>query len=96
MEIVKLEKKQNTKEMIPQIIERIFTICKTDPDFPIKDKLDTIEYVIEGIDKKIQKKNKLCKQAENLLKDLALKFTILNNANMVLREQILEKLGSEL
>lgn len=96
MEIEKLEKKQTSKEMLPQVLERIFAICKTDPAFPLKDKLESVEYVIENLNKKIKKKNNLYKQGEKLKKNLETKFELINNSNLELREIILETLGSEL
>ena len=96
MKIEKLEKKQTSKEMLPQVLERIFAICKTDPEFPLKDKLESVEYVIENINKKIRKKDYLCKQGKTLQKDLETKFELINNSNLELRETILETLGSEL
>jgi hypothetical protein len=96
MKIEILEKKHTTKEMLPQVLERIFAICKTDPDFPLKDKLESVEYVIENLNKKIKKKNHLYNQGQKLKKDLETKLELINNSNLELREQILETLGSEL
>ena len=96
MKIEILEKKQTSKEMLPQVLERIFAICKTDPDFPLKDKLESVEYVIENLNKKIKKKNYLHNQGQKLKKDLETKLELITNSNLELREQILETLGSEL
>jgi len=96
MRIEKIERRQTSKEMLPQVLERIFAICKTDPNFPLKDKLESVEYVIENLNKKIEKKNYLVKQGEKLQKNLDTKFELINNSNVKLREKILESLGSEL
>jgi hypothetical protein len=96
MKIEKLEKKKTSKEMLPQVLERIFAICKTDPAFTLKDKLESVEYVIENLNKKIKKKDNLYKQGKKLKKNLETKFELINNSNLELRERILETLGSEL
>ena len=96
MKIEILEKKQTSKEMLPQVLERIFAICKTDPEFPLKDKLESVEYVIENLNKKIAKKDDLLQQGKGIQKDLNTKFELINNSNIELREKILESLGSEL
>lgn len=96
MKIEKLEKKQISKEMLPQALERIFAICKTDPEFPLKDKLESVEYTIDSLKKKIKKKDILYKKGKKIQKDLGMKFELINNSNLELREQILETLGSEL
>ncbi len=96
MKIEILEKKQTSKEMLPQVLERIFAICKIDPGFPLKDKLESVEYVIENLNKKIKKRDHLYNQGQKLKKDLETKFELIANSNLKLREQILETLGSEL
>jgi hypothetical protein len=96
MKIEFFKKKQTSKEMLPQVLERIFAICKTDPEFPLKGKLDSVEYVIENLNKKIKKKNYLYEQGQTLKKDLETKFELINNSNLELREKLLESLGSEL
>jgi len=96
MKIEITEKKQTSKEMLPQVLERIFAICKTDPEFPLKDKLESVEYVIENLNKKINKKNILYKKGKQIQKDLNMKFELIDKSNLELRERILESLGSEL
>jgi len=96
MKIEKLKRKQTSKEMLPQVLERIFAICKTDPEFPLKDKLESVEYVIENLNKKIKKKDYLCEQGKKIKKDLETKIELIDTSNLELRETILESLGSEL
>ena len=43
MKIEYPEKKKITKEMLPQIVERIFAICKTDSNFPLKKKMTNVD-----------------------------------------------------
>ena len=96
MKVEKMEKKKTSKEMLPQTLERIFAICKTDPEFPLKDKLESVEYTIYSLKKKIEKKNMLHNKGQQIQKDLEMKFELINNSNLELRERILETLGSEL
>jgi len=96
MKIEKLDQKNETKELIPQIVKRIFAICRTDPHFPLKNELESVEGRLEGINKKIEKQDNLLKQSKTLKEDFTQRIEILNDSNTRKQSELLENLGSEL
>ncbi len=46
-------------EMLPQIIERIFSVCKTDPNFPMREKIEAVEDTLGRLDGKIKRQEEL-------------------------------------
>ena len=87
---------QLNKEMLPQIINRIFSICKTDTSFPLREKMREVDKEIEILKEKIRRQNGLFKQSKKLTFDLDERMQILENKNANLKERLLESLGSEL
>ena len=96
MKIEYPEKKKITKEMLPQIVERIFAICKTDSNFPLKNKMTNVDDNILKIQANINKQERLLLQSKSLNKNLISRLTNLRNSNQELRDKLLEDLGSEL
>lgn len=96
MKIEYPEKKKITKEMLPQIVERIFAICKTDSNFPLKSKMTNVDDNITKIQESISKQSKLMLQSKTLNKNLISRLTNLKNSNQELRDKLLEELGSDL
>jgi len=96
MKIEKLEKLENTKELLPQIVNRIFAICKTDPHFPLKNEMESVEERLEKINDKIAKQNDLLNQSSELKKDFGQRIDILKNENSRKQSELLEQLGSEM
>lgn len=94
MKIEELEQKNISKEMLPEILDRIFMICKTDPNFPLKNKVEALEDTISRMDKKIAKQEKLLEQAETIKKDLVKKISYLDDKNFQLKSELLDILGS--
>jgi len=93
-EVVK-DKKVN-KEMLPQVITRIFSICKTDKNFPLKEQIGSIDVDISAIKRKLIKQSNLFKQSQELTHELNDRLNILEDRNAGLKERLLESLGSEL
>ena len=96
MKIEYPEKKKMTKEMLPQIVERIFAICKTDSNFPLKEKMTGVDDNISKIQANINKQDKLLLQSKQLNKNLIDRLTNLKRSNQELQDKLLEELGSEL
>ena len=42
MRVQILKKKKNKSEQIPQIVNRIFAICKNDSNFPLKNEMEDV------------------------------------------------------
>jgi hypothetical protein len=89
------QKKVN-KEMLPQVINRIFSICKTDSNFPLKEQIGNVDNKILITKRKIKKQNDLFKQSQQLTHNLHERLNILEDRNGNLKERLLESLGSEL
>ena len=90
------EKRTTTKELLQQIVERIFAICKTDGNFPLKGKMGNIDTEITNIKKQINKQNKLLNDSKSLTSNIMSRLTTLRNSNQTLRDKLIESLGSEL
>jgi len=96
MKFQKGNQKKVSKEMLPQIVNRIFSVCKADSNFPLRDQIGNIDSRILFIKHKIKKQNDLFKQSQQLTHDLHERLNILEDRNGNLKERLLESLGSEL
>lgn len=96
MKIEYPEKRTITKEMLPQIVERIFAVCKTDSNFPLKSKMTSVDDTLSSIQRQINKQDKFLLQSKSLNTNLISRLTNLRNSNQELRDRLLESLGSEL
>ena len=86
----------SNKELLPQIVNRIFAVCKTDTSFPLREKMTHVDKEINSLKEKIRKQNDLFKQSKKLTYDLDERIRILEDRNENLKERLLESLGSEL
>ena len=84
------------KEFLPEMIDKIFAICKNDPNFHMKSKINNIENSVKEINFKVSKQNKLLEKGEGIEKDLLKKISILDNNIFDMKSKLLESLGSEL
>ena len=96
MQIEICEKKKNSKELLPQILERIFAICKNDSNFELKDELINIEKNINEINQKISRQDNLLSQSELLKKDISNRISIIDSQNETKQIELLESISSEL
>lgn len=96
MKIEYPEKRPITKELLPQIVERIFAICKTDGNFPLKGKMSNIDDEITIVRNKIRKQEKLLNDSKTLSSNIISRLTNLKNSNQELRNKLLQSLGSEI
>lgn len=98
MKIEKFGYLSNDKKeaVLPEIVNRIFTICKNDSKFPLKTKIEEIESEIFNLNEKIKKQENLIVKSKNIKKDLNKRINILEASNYDSRERILESLGSEM
>ena len=96
MQIEFCKKKKNSKELLPQIFERIFAICKNDSNFKLKNELTDIEKNISKINQKIIKQNNLLSQSESLKKDISYRISTIDSQNEKKQIELLESIGSEL
>ena len=99
MKIEKLNKSKiikKKKEFLPEMIDKIFAICKNDPNFQMKSNLNKIENILEAINVKLNRQNKLLEKGENIEKDISKKISILDNNIFDMKSRLLESLGSEI
>ena len=96
MKIEYPEKRPISKEMLPQIVERIFAVCKTDGNFPLKSKMTDIDEELMVIKRQISKQDKLLNDSKNLSSNILSRLSNLRRSNQELRDRLLESLGSEL
>ncbi|MFW9871507.1 MAG: hypothetical protein ACFFG0_00185 [Candidatus Thorarchaeota archaeon] len=96
MKIEKVDQNINSKELLPQIVDRIYSICKLDPSFHLKNELEIIENKMASIKQKIEKQDDLLKQSEELKADLIQRIEILDQHNENKQMELLEAIGSEL
>jgi septal ring factor EnvC (AmiA/AmiB activator) len=96
MKFEEVKQKKINKEMLPQVISRIFSICKTDKNFPLREQIGEVDRKISAIKRKIIKQSDLFKQSKELGHALNERLNILEDRNAGLKERLLESLGSEL
>jgi len=96
---VKIEttkRKENPQELLPQIVERIFAICKNDENFKLRDELKHTESDISELDQKIERQNELLEQSGKLKKDLLDRVEIISDENERQQMKLIESSGGEI
>ena len=83
-------------DMIPTVIDHIFTICKEDKNFKINTNIEKIDKKLTGINKKINKQKSLVEQSETLKTSLLNKIKRIDDESFKIKYKVLETLGSEL
>lgn len=96
MKIENPEPISKTKELLPQIVERIFAICRTDPNFHLKNEMEIIENKLQSINQKIAKQDQLLEQSNVLKKDIIQRIELIDNNNIHKQSELLESIGSEI
>lgn len=96
MEVISESFKIENKDQLPQILMRIFNVCKADPSFPLKSQIDSIEDEAAIITEKIEKQDKILDQTIELRNDLSQRLQDLRRQNFELKSRLLEELGSEI
>jgi len=96
LKIERVEQRTDSKELLPQIIDRIFLTCKNDSNFRLKDEMEIVENKIQALLKKIEKQDHLLDESNKIREDLKQRLEILESSNNNKQLQLLEELGSEL
>lgn len=94
MEIISESHNLESKEMLPQVLLRIFSICKTDPNFPLKDQLKSIEGEVSSLQTKLQRQISLHEKSIGIRKDLQKRIDVLEQKNYDTKSRLLDELGS--
>ena len=95
MEVVSESLKTEDKDLLPQILMRIFSVCKADPTFPLKEQIDSVEGEVVALNDKIEHQKKLIVQTVTVRDDLSKRLQILRQENYEVKSRLLEELGSE-
>ena len=96
MEIINETLEIENKEMLPQILMRIFAVCKEDPDFPLKEQMQSINEDINYLTNKLIKQKEISSKVEELRDDLSSRLQTLRQSNFELKSRLLEELGSDI
>lgn len=94
MQIEQLENSNNNRtELLPQIAERIFAVCRLDPMFCKNSELDKLEEELEKIQTKISKQKQLLERSYEIEKELTLRLQNITDDNENKQAELLEKIG---
>ncbi len=75
-------KRKVNNEMLPQIIERIFSVCKADPNFPMREKIEAVEDTLGRLDSKIKRQEELFLKGLEMKKKVSREIGILSSSNI--------------
>jgi cell shape-determining protein MreC len=96
MEVISETLILENKDMLPQILMRIFAVCKADSNFPLRHKIDLVEGEVDALNKKIVRQKELVNQTLKMRDDLSNRLQTLRQENFELKSRLLEELGSEI
>ncbi len=92
--IFDLEHKTKNEEFLSLVFSEIFFICSEDKELQ-GNKREELSSVIKELETRISKQNEILSKAEGLKDNIKSKSSSLDDENMILREKLLEMLGSE-
>jgi len=92
----RLIKIKKNKELIPTIVDKIFSICKEDPNFSIGSDIASIDDKIQNIQNQLIKQKELLEKALQMEKTIKSKIKLLEDDSYGIKVRVLESLGSEL
>jgi len=96
MEIISESQALEHKELLPQVLLRIFSVCKTDPNFPLKDNIKEIEGEVKVLQNKLRRQTSLLDKSSDIKMDLQKRISLLEQKNFNTKSKLLEELGSEI
>jgi hypothetical protein len=96
MEVINETLEIRDNDVLPQILMRIFSVCKADPEFPLKEKMKQIEIEAEALQERLNRQNKMISETVVMRDDLSNRLQNVRQTNFELKAQLLEELGSEI
>lgn len=96
MEIISESRNLEYKELLPQVLLRIFSVCKTDPNFPLKDNIKEIEGEVKVLQHKLRRQTSLLDKSTDIQTNLQKRISTLEQKNFDVKSKLLEELGSEI
>ena len=94
MEIISESLVSETKEMLPQVIQRIFSICKIDKNFPLKNKIQVLEGKVSSLKSRVMRQMEVARRSQKTREDLMKRIVDLEERNEDLKNELLNFLGS--
>ena len=95
MEVISESLIDEHKDVLPQILMRMFAVCKADPDFPLKEQINTAEGETDALTLRIKKQKKLIKKTTEIRDTLSERLQQRRQENFEVKSRLLEELGSE-
>lgn len=95
MKIISESITSENKELLPQVIQRIFSVCKADPNFPLKNKIKTVDGKVSSLKEKTMSQMKVARRSRKAREDLIERITDLEERNQEIKDGLLDFLGSE-
>jgi len=89
-------KSTRQENFFSDIISRIFSICKTDTSFHLREDIQTVEKHERILKDKIRKQDDLLERSKSIKTDILKRISNLEDKNVDLKNTLLERLGSEL
>ena len=83
------------KELLPQVIQRIFSVCKTDSNFPVKHESKALNGKVLELKEKTLKQMEVARKARNSREELMRRIADLEERNEEVKTELLDFLGSE-
>ena len=96
MEIQVLNESEGKKDMLPDVVNRIFSICKTDPHFKLKTEMESIDKKLQTFKSKIAKQERLLEKSTALTESVKRRIALVQEENEAKQTELLEILGSEI
>ena len=80
--------------MLPQVIQRIFSVCKTNPNFPLKNQIKSVDGKVSLLKAKVMKQMEIARRSKQTREDLTERIRDLEQRNEEVKNQLLDLLGS--
>jgi len=96
VKIEKVEPIRTNNSSIPEVIDKIFYICKTEENFPLKDQVEKVGLELERLEERIRKQDQLLQKSQEIKSELEKRINMLDGTVFDLRSDLLESLGSEI
>jgi septal ring factor EnvC (AmiA/AmiB activator) len=96
MEIISEGLTIENKEMLPQILMRIYSVCKNDKSFHLRHKMDKIDEQLISLSERIEKQERILKESQKIRLDLTKRLDEIKQETFDNKSRLLEELGSEI
>jgi len=96
VKIEKVEPIKTKSSSIPEVMDKIFYICKTEENFPLRNQIEKVDLELERLEGRVQKQNQLLQKSQEIKSELEKRMNMLDGVIFDLRSNLLESLGSEI